>query len=962
MKIDFRIDFGYQYLYSRKHYHPTYIWDGNLECENGEILNTYKLEYPYTWFGPGHSAKETKLSSPLWEIRTKRELKGIRIEAEVSEDTVFYLNTKTIDLKFSAKEISEKGRLEFLAGPKYLNCYVIITKTDYLWFRQPLKENETEFKAEDLKLPVHDWSRMKLAWLDPKESVKIEYEVKETSRDYMETLIHLVAMAAPKFSPEKEVQVRGYIPFEILCDGKKVCEFERYFRHHDECMQILEDEWRRVKVEPGKHIFEIKNNHDELCVAISRITFKPCEYNHSQLSVPNWAIKGERVLGKVFACFEDKILIEGIGETVDCKEGWNEFSFAFKEAGEKVISTEKDKANIEVFDCEEEKYPVKVGYDLTTVPHDNSGYMDWLLDYTYRTRLGNYIVFRNFNVPAEPGEYTRYGAFCREHSLNVSACMEYLDGELIKAAGESFNECGSHEYTGPVYARNPEESSASKDMKEASEKFIKYNQEKFEQIHEVFPRGAFGDASGGTRYSFLAGASFVRAETMVPHTISLLSKVRPAAEALSDGRWGVHIAIQHPQQPYHETHLGQYFLSLMQAWAMGAETIYEEDSLFNLFKEERQTWDDLLTKGKRDMTRNFYKFAKTHPRKGKNVRNIAFLEGRYAAPFNGFICDTEQDPHYSVWGVYGNNDECWGHKQPEKCRQILDVLSPGASTHPLRQKFDKRRFFFSGTPYGDFDCVPVEASKEYFDNYKLILNLGWNTAICEDMEKLKGFVEDGGVLLTGIPQFSTHVKRDFLKDMKDLALINNGDLSDIAGIKVKGRGKEYSGYWNCKNKKNISEPELSSLPSDFPEEDGKPYLADIELTGAEILAWDYYTGEPMLVKYKLGKGFVYTFTLWAYPGHEAFQRFAAAFVKELSKETLGDVFVKDNSEEVFWTVWENEGKKTVMLLNTDWTQKDNVKKVKIVLKDKETEVLVKERTLVVAETDNDNIILKNYTI
>ncbi len=145
---------------------------------------------------------------------------------------------------------------------------------------------------------------------------------------------------------------------------------------------------------------------------------------------------------------------------------------------------------------------------------------------------------------------------------------------------------------------------------------------------------------------------------------------------------------------------------------MGAEGVYDEDSLFGLWSEERQVWDDILPKSRRDMTRSFYKFASTHPRKGKCVRNIAFLEGRYAAPFNGFICGTEQDPHYSVWGLFGNDAPEWGPGQPEKCRQLLDVLMPGASTHPLRQKFDKRRFYFSGTPYGDFDCTPIEASAE----------------------------------------------------------------------------------------------------------------------------------------------------------------------------------------------------------------------------------------------------------
>ena len=140
------------------------------------------------------------------------------------------------------------------------------------------------------------------------------------------------------------------------------------------------------------------------------------------------------------------------------------------------------------------------------------------------------------------------------------------------------------------------------------------------------------------------------------------------------------------------------------------------------------------------MTREFFKFVKTHPRKGKVERRIAFLEGRYAAPFNGFICDCEQTPDYSVWGRFGNNAPEWGHRQPEKCRQVLDVLMPGASTQPLRQQFDRRRFFFSGTPYGDFDEVPAEVTAEYLKQYKLLLNLGWNTMIAEDYDKLLEFV------------------------------------------------------------------------------------------------------------------------------------------------------------------------------------------------------------------------------
>ena len=957
MKLDFRIDFGYQYLYSRKHYHPTFIWDGGLFCDGGKIEKTYKLDYPYIWFGPGQSPKETELPNPEWQFKTKREFTGVRFVTDVSENTVFRLHTVSADVAFSAKDLEEQGRLEFPVGPKYLGCYITVTKKDYLWFRRPLRENETEFSCFELGLPVHNFARMNLAWLSPQETVKVEYDVPTPKSEHSELLFHIVAMGAPEFSGGEEIQVKGYIPLEIYCDGVLLSSFKQFFRHHDEFLQILEDVFARVEAPIGKHTFEIKNVGEEISLAISRITVKPCEYVHGQVSIPEWALAGERLVGAVYAAFPDKIALSGIGISLECQRGWNEFEFSFATPGICEISSPASSAKIEVFDVVEEKNPVKVGFDLTTVPHDDTGYMDWILNYAARTRLGNYVVFRNFNGPVDPKEWKRYALTCKKYGIYVASCTETSYPDLVKYSGEMFHDAGSHEYTKIVYARDPlhKKASPSETMREAYEKLIEYNKVKIDEIHKVAPTAAFGDPSGSARHSFLAGADFVRAETMVPHTMTLLSQVRAAAEALGQGRWGVHIAIQHPYQPYRENHLGQYFLSLMQPWIMGAEVIYEEDSLFNLFKEERQAWDDLLTGGKRDMTRSFFKFAKTHARRGVNVRNIAYLEGRYSAPFNGFICSTEQDPHYSVYGGFGNTSSCWGHAQPEKARQLLDVLMPGANTHPLRQKFDKRRFFFSGTPYGDFDCTPIEAPVDYLKKYKLILNLGWNTAIDEDLEKLTEYVKAGGVLFTGLPEFSRHIRREFLYDMEELDLISNEQLSKICGITVNGRGERYLGYWNSKDREEVSEPELSSLPSDSPDEDGELYLADITLTGAEVVAWDYYTGKPMLVKYALGSGFVYTITAWAYPGHEKLQAFSAAWIKKLSEETLDCVRVIDPSREVFWSVWQDGDTKTVMLLNTDWTTHGNEKSVEVIVGSQKIDLKIKERRITILEIENSTL-------
>lgn len=977
MKIDFRIDWGYQYLYSRRHYHPQYIWDGNLSCDGGEILETYKLDYPVIWFGPGHCPKETKLPSPTWQSRTKRGISGVRIVADVNDNAVFRLKTASFDGSFKAADIMNKGRLDFTVGPKYLNCTVSVTKTDFLWFRPAPKADETSFDIDALGVPVHHWSRMKLAWVAPGESVSWEYDVKDSAADYCEQLLHIVAMAVPaeyysegeELSPGTgiiEKQVNSHIALELACDGKKVMDFNRYYRAHDRYMQMLEDDWKRFVVTPGKHKFTLKNLNTEYGLGISKLTLKPCEYAHGQLSIPEWALKNEVVIGKVFAVRKDTLTVsDGKTEfTLDCDFGWNEFEICAENAGILQYKCGNNTAKIEIFNVEEETSPIKVGYDMTVVPHDENGYMDWLLDYTHRTRLGNYVVFRSFNPGVTPEMFEKWGEFCRKHKIYVSSCREpdFMDGALVKNAGDMFHDCGEHEYPGKVYALDPTEPYIAEDMKDAAEKYVDFLKIKIDKAHTVTECTAFGDASGGIRYSYMAGVDFVRAETMVGHTMTLLSQARPASQALGDGKWGVHIAIQHNHQLYHENHLGLYFLSLMQPWVMGADTIYEEDSLFELFKEERQSWDDALTKGKRDMTRSFFKFAKTHPRHGKCVRNIAFLEGRYAAPFNGFICDVEQDPHYSVWGMFGNNDPTWGHGQPEKCRQILDVLMPGASTHPFRQRFDKRRFFFSGTPYGDFDCVPVEADRTYLDHYKLILSLGWNTALIEDCGKLGNFVENGGILLTGITQYSTHVKRQFLADMDDLALLNDGDLREFCGIKVLGKGEEYCGQWNCKNRQNMPEPELSALPSDCTEEDGKALLADVELCGAEVVAWDAASGKPMLVRYKIGKGWVYTFTLWAYPGHEKFQNFSASWVAKLSSEVLPATRVEDTTGEIFWTVWQDGDKSTLYILNTDWSVKGNTKNITIVHDGLRTSMKIAERTLVCAEFANGKTDIKNYKL
>lgn len=120
MKIDFRIDWGYNMLYSRRHYHPVYHWDGHLECSNASELKVSMREYPPAWWGPCHTARESPLDKPEWQSTTRRKIAGIRVIADCARDAVFKLTTLSGIFTFSAQDIINKGHFSF---PSVLNTH-----------------------------------------------------------------------------------------------------------------------------------------------------------------------------------------------------------------------------------------------------------------------------------------------------------------------------------------------------------------------------------------------------------------------------------------------------------------------------------------------------------------------------------------------------------------------------------------------------------------------------------------------------------------------------------------------------------------------------------------------------------------------------------------------------------------------------------------------------------------------
>jgi hypothetical protein len=97
---------------------------------------------------------------------------------------------------------------------------------------------------------------------------------------------------------------------------------------------------------------------------------------------------------------------------------------------------------------------------------------------------------------------------------------------------------------------------------------------------------------------------------------------------------------------------------------------------------------------------------------------------------------------------------------PEKAWDILRFYYPKSVLDALyfHNCPDKELGYYSGTPYGNVDIIPIEA--ENYDSYRLLVAPGYNKACIEDLKKLKDYVIRGGKLLIGWPQLSITVDRN----------------------------------------------------------------------------------------------------------------------------------------------------------------------------------------------------------
>lgn len=384
------------------------------------------------------------------------------------------------------------------------------------------------------------------------------------------------------------------------------------------------------------------------------------------------------------------------------------------------------------------------------------------------------------------------------------------------------------------------------------------------------------------KYLAKAGYDFVGAETMYSNHEMLLGIMRGVQKCYDMPGFGVHHALQWSTSPHDsEAKYRRFYIALWLSYMLGATDINTEEGLWHL-EEFFSTCNRFSAPCKKytQIHRDFTKYILTHSRKGTFYTPLALIHGR---------CDgTLGFGEGNTWGIsdlgYCDAEESWKTANVfYPCAKINDCFY----LHPCPE--DKPVGFYSGTPMGNVDIIPIEALNKVSGEYKALAFMGYNLADEADLKALLNFVKSGGTLIL------THAHLTKTTNIYD---IKNNNLSFDDTLLSFAQGKPIF----VKDMVSKTEIEICTNLSE----------------GYEILE-KTASGMPLIVKYDMGEGSVVLFNTNAYPGNPA--------IKSLYKKYLGSIMSRITMEEKVWAiaddsvefcVYDDCGIKTLYFLAVDW--------------------------------------------
>lgn len=311
-------------------------------------------------------------------------------------------------------------------------------------------------------------------------------------------------------------------------------------------------------------------------------------------------------------------------------------------------------------------------------------------------------------------------------------------------------------------------------------------------------------------------------------------------------------------------------------WGEVKQLLHKEPQKLKSYLEEARPYFPLVDYNSpvcrkyREIVADFWRYVKDNGTpNGQPEAVIGLAKG------NNDLATARFHENYGISGLsdIAMTNPSWFQGAPERgWETIRSVFFPEV---PVLGKY--KNIHVSGTPYGQADIVSFARDRIDADfllgNYKCLLFSGWNT--CSDTQYgiLCDYVKGGGTLFISLPHLSKCDDRSL--DYKVSSLVNDGDFSELCGLRIKGRGNRL--YWTLpkpdvhpRTGRILDTPMKDVLDIEFPRRFGilGVPLGNAEITDPEIqvLMIDDEEGRPVLTRHRLGKGCCWFLNTWSYPG------------------------------------------------------------------------------------------------
>ena len=455
------------------------------------------------------------------------------------------------------------------------------------------------------------------------------------------------------------------------------------------------------------------------------------------------------------------------------------------------------------------------------------------------------------------------------------------------------------------------------DMQNARTRYVSLIKEMLDYNKSIgIDKSMYIDPTAISAYALEGGITTLMLEMLPGNPEKLVAFTRGATIGHQKNEWGGFVAHEWYGGYLHNDDLKikRLDLAYKYLYIQGANYIFLESGNTGIESfGYKHDYNSKECKRYRDYTANFYEFAKNNPRpKHGPFASVAFIFGEDDgyADFLGA----------SAWCQFGRED--WSQGDRERSWKILDEV------YKSYDWFSQENFAHSGVDlsnapaYGNYDVLPASSPLPVLKNYDYLIFVGHNTMSMKLYEKLTRYVKDGGILFSCVAHMNTDSKRNGKK-----AYVNDGDLSDLFGVKIVGQERLNHGikFYTESNVENLIYPATKDLECDANYPSGYTNYAKIELVGAKVCARicngfapPTDNDLPVLTEYKNGKGVAMLLTCSDYPGNPAVYPVYKVVVKALLNASHASAEIKVfGSDKVRFSIYiDDDNNKTLYLLNT----------------------------------------------